>query len=217
MRLLQHLTPGPFHKPLIGFSDITAIHHWALKHGHVGIHGPVLTQLGRLGKATHARLFSLLESGSTPAAPLQGTETYVEGKFEGPLIGGNLAVFSRLLGTPYLPPLDNSILLLEDVAERPYMLDRMWTHLHLAGVFQKVRGIVLGEFVRCDDPQQQYTGAEVLKELAVATGLPCAAGFPIGHGDVNEPVPLGVHVRLDATARTLTFLEPAVSEHHLEP
>ena len=176
----------------------------------------MLTQLGRLSKATHSRLFSLLESGTTAAAPLQGTETYVEGKVAGPLIGGNLSVFSRLLGTPYLAPLDNSILLLEDVTERPYQLDRMWTHLHLAGVFQKVRGIVLGEFIRCDDPQQQYTAAEVLKELAAATGLPCAAGFPIGHGDVNEPVPLGVHVRLDATARTLTFLEPAVSEQHFE-
>jgi muramoyltetrapeptide carboxypeptidase len=156
-------------------------------------------------------LFSLLES-SSPAAPLSGSDTFVDGVVEGRLLGGNLSVFTRLLGTQYLPPLDNSLLLLEDVAERPYRLDRMWTHLELAGVFQKVRGIVLGSFTLCDERDADYTSAQVLRELAVATGLPCAAGFPIGHGDVNEPVPLGTHVRLDATARSLTFLEAATAE-----
>jgi muramoyltetrapeptide carboxypeptidase len=212
MRLLQHLTPGPFAKPIVGFSDITAIHLWAQRHGHVSIHGPVLTQLGRLSEATHERLFSLLESGS-PVAPLQGTAAFVEGTVEGPLLGGNLSVFTRLLGTPYLPPLDGTILLLEDNAERPYRLDRMWTHLELAGVFRKVRGIALGSFTRCDDREAGYTGEEVLRELAAATGLPCVAGFPVGHGEVNEPVPFGVHVRLDSAARSLTFLEPAIFDH----
>jgi muramoyltetrapeptide carboxypeptidase len=212
MRLLEHLTPGPVAKPLVGFSDITALHQWLQRHGHISIHGPVLTQLGRLGESTRERLFSLLESGS-PAAPLHGTDTFMEGVVEGPLLGGNLSVFTRLLGTQYVPTLDNSILLLEDVAERPYRLDRMWTHLELAGVFQKVKGIVLGTFTGCDERDAGYSSADVLRELAVATGLPCASGFPIGHGDVNEPVPLGAHVRLDAKARTLTFLEPAVDAH----
>ena len=62
----------------------------------------------------------------------------------------------------------------------------------------------------CEEPGAPYTSAEVLRELAVDTGLPCAAGFPIGHGEVNEPVPLGVRVRLDADGATLTFLEAAV-------
>jgi muramoyltetrapeptide carboxypeptidase len=211
LRLLRHLTPGPFDKPLIGFSDITALHQWVQRQGHVSIHGPVLTQLGRLGESTWTRLFALLES-SSPAAALHGSDTFVDGVAEGRLLGGNLSVFTRLLGTQYLPPLDNSLLLLEDVAERPYRLDRMWTHLELAGVFQKVRGIVLGSFTQCDDRDADYTSTQVLRELAEATGLPCVAGFPIGHGDVNEPVPLGTHVRLDATARSLTFLEGAVSE-----
>ncbi len=211
MRLLKHLTPGPFAKPLVGFSDITVLHQWLQRHGHISIHGPVLTQLGRLGESARMRLFSMLES-STAAAPLQATDTFVEGTVEGPLLGGNLSVLTRLLGTPYLTVPDNSILLLEDVSELPYRLDRMWTHLELAGVFRKVKGIVLGQFVGCDDKKADYSCVDVLRELAVATGLPCAAGFPIGHGDVNESVPLGAHVRLDATARTLTFLEPAVLE-----
>jgi muramoyltetrapeptide carboxypeptidase len=197
-------------RPLIGFSDITALHQWRQRHGFISIHGPVLTQLGRLGRATRERLFSLLESDS-PATPLCGTLTLVEGTAEGPLLGGNLSVFTRLLGTPFMPNLDGAILLLEDVGERPYRLDRMWTHLQLAGVFRKVRGIVLGSFNGCEEPDESYASVDVLRELAVATGLPCAAGFPIGHGDANEPVPLGVRVRLDATAARLTFLEPAVA------
>ena len=111
-----------------------------------------------------------------------------------------------------MPALDGAILLLEDQGERPYRLDRMWTHLQLAGVFARVRGIALGSFTACEEPQADYASAEVLRELAAATGLPCAAGFPVGHGDVNEPVPLGVRVRLDAGAATLSFLEPAVGD-----
>ncbi|HVW67646.1 MAG TPA: LD-carboxypeptidase [Steroidobacteraceae bacterium] len=195
-------------KPLVGFSDITALHQWLQNNGLVSIHGPVLTQLGRVPSAT--RLLSLLESASA-AEPLVGTETYVGGIAEGPLLGGNLSVLTRLLGTPFMPALTGGILLLEDHSEQPYRLDRMWTHLELAGVFRQLRGIVLGEFLSCEPRDQDYTAAEVLRDLATATGLPCAAGFPIGHGNINEPVPLGVRVRLDANAKQLTFLEAAVT------
>jgi muramoyltetrapeptide carboxypeptidase len=195
-------------KPLIGFSDIVALHAWLQREGQMSVHGPVLTQLGKLGEPTRARLFSLLETNS-PAAPLQGAESYVAGVAEGPLLGGNLAVLTRLLGTPFLPPLEGAILLLEDVGERPYRLDRMWTHLALAGVFRRIRGIVLGSFTACEERDAGYTSTDVLKDLACATGLPCAAGFPVGHGDINEPVALGVRARLDAGSATLTFLESA--------
>jgi muramoyltetrapeptide carboxypeptidase len=212
-RLLKRLAavvPPGAPKALVGFSDITALHLWLQFHGRRSIHGPVLTQLARLPAATAERLFALLES-TQPAPPLQGSDTYVRGVAEGVLLGGNLSVFSRMLGTPFMPPLDGAILLLEDQGERPYRLDRMWTHLELAGVFARVRGIALGSFTACEEPQADYDSAAVLRELAMETGLPCAAGFPIGHGEVNEPLPLGVRVRLDASAARLSFLEPAVS------
>jgi len=208
-RLAAHAPEGA-PKPLVGFSDITSLHLWLQAHGRISIHGPVITQLPRLASATRARLFELLES-ARPAPPLEGTATYVGGTAEGPLLGGNLSVFTRLLGTPFMPPLDGAVLLLEDQGERPYRLDRMWTHLELAGVFARVRGIALGSFTACEEPDASYTSAEVLRELAHSTGLPCAAGFPVGHGDANEAVPLGVRVRLEADAARLTFLEPAVS------
>jgi muramoyltetrapeptide carboxypeptidase len=198
-------------KAIIGFSDITALHQWRQSHGLVSIHGPVLTQLGRLGRGTSERLFGLLESDA-PAEPLTGTGAFVEGTAEGPLLGGNLSMFTRLLGTAFMPNLEGTVLFFEDVGERPYRLDRMWTHLALAGVFRQVKGIALGSFTHCEERDAQYSSQDVLRDLAVATGLPCATGFPIGHGDVNEPVPLGVRVRLDATTAQLTFLESAVSE-----
>ncbi|MGB6604698.1 MAG: LD-carboxypeptidase [Steroidobacteraceae bacterium] len=212
MRLLRELRALPEFpaKPLVGFSDITALHLWLQSRGSISIHGPVLTQLGHLPQATYARLFELLES-TLPAAALFGSRTLVPGIAEGPLLGGCLSVLTRLLGTPYLPALDGAVLLLEDRGERPYRLDRMWTHLALAGVFSGVRGIALGDFSGCEEPGAPYSSADVLQDLAAATGLPCAAGFPVGHGEVNEPVPLGGRVRLDAGARSLTFLEAAAS------
>jgi muramoyltetrapeptide carboxypeptidase len=210
MRLLPKLTGRP-DKAIVGFSDITALHQWQQREGFISIHAPVLTQLGRLGPTAAARVFSLLESHS-PAQPLQGSSCYVGGVAEGPLLGGNLAVFTSLLGTPFMPDLDGAVLLMEDVAERPYRLDRLWTHLELAGVFRRIRGIVLGSFTHCEERDADYSSQDVLRDMAAATGLPCAAGFPIGHGDANEAVPLGVRVRLDATACSLTFLESAVSE-----
>ena len=207
--LARSAPPGP-RKLLVGFSDITALHLWMQAHGRISIHGPVLTQLPRLSAATHERLFELLESPN-PAPPLLGAHTYVPGVAEGRLLGGNLSVLTRLLGTPYLPALDDAVLLLEDQGERPYRVDRMWTHLQLAGVFERVRGIALGSFTACEEPGAIYSCGELLRELADAAGLPCVAGFPVGHGEVNEPVALGVRVRLDGTARTLTFLEAAAA------
>ncbi|MBS0580051.1 MAG: LD-carboxypeptidase [Proteobacteria bacterium] len=206
---LTQLSPPGAGKLLIGFSDITALHLWLQAHGRVSIHGPVLTQLGRLGTPTHERLFGLLESAAVPAA-LHGTASYVGGRAEGRLIGGNLSMLSRVIGTPFMPVLRDCILLLEDQGERPYRIDRMWTHLALAGVFAQVRGIALGSFTNCEEKDAPYSSADLLRELAAATGLPCAAGFPVGHGEQNEPVPLGVRVRLDADACRLEFLEPAV-------
>jgi len=196
---------------LVGFSDITALHLALQAQGRVSIHGPVLTQLGKQPPDVQERLFRLLESPEPPP-PLTGSATYVPGTAEGPLIGGNLSLITRLLGTPFLPSLDGAVLLLEDIGERPYRLDRMWTHLRLAGVFERVSGIVLGDFTDCDERNASYTSADVLRSLAEETGLPCAAGFPIGHGAINQPVPLGTTVRLDAAEARLTFLEGAVRE-----
>lgn len=216
MRLLAKLWPklpglaAERPKPVIGFSDITALHLALQAAGWVSVHGPVVTQLATQPREAVDRLFDLLESTAAPAAPLEGAPL-VGGVAEGPLMGGNLSLLTHLLGTPYLPDLDGAILLLEDVGERPYRLDRMWTHLALAGVLDRVGGIAFGEFTDCEEAEADYGCADVLRSLAAETGLPCVSGLPIGHGALNLTVPLGSRVRLDGSAGTLTFLEPAVA------
>ncbi len=202
MRLLPTLRlSSPKH--LVGFSDITALHLAAQQHGWRSVHAPVLTQLGKQPADVVERLFGALEG--QPLAPLPGTRTVVPGVAEGPLLGGNLSVLTRLIGTPWMPDLRGAVLLIEDVGEKPYRLDRMWMHLVLSGLLAGVCGVVFGEFTGCDEKDASYSSADVLDELAVGLGVPCAAGFRIGHGEVNQPVVLGAPVRLDASAQTLSF------------
>jgi muramoyltetrapeptide carboxypeptidase len=210
MRLLRQLDWRNIGaKPLIGFSDVTALHLSMQAQGRASIHGPMVAQLAKQSRPAIDRLFGLLESSGPPPS-FTGATPLVPGVAEGPLIGGNLSVLTRLLGTPFLPRLHGAVLLLEDVGERPYRLDRMWTHLALAGVFEQVAGIALGVFSLCEESDADYDSADVLRSLAEDTGLPCAIGFPVGHCDSNFSVPLGGRVRLDAARGQLDFLEPAV-------
>jgi muramoyltetrapeptide carboxypeptidase len=195
-------------KLFVGFSDATVLHAALQSHRRASIHGPVVTQLSDQPEPVLQRLFQLLEGGLPP--PLTGAAPLVPGVAEGPLLGGNLAVFTTLLGTAWLPDTRGAVLLLEDDGEQPYRLDRMWTHLRNAGIFAGLAGIALGDFTSCERPGADFAARDVLRSLAEETRVPCAIGFPVGHGAVNMPLSLGTRVRLDATAGTLTPLEAAV-------
>ncbi len=198
-------------KPLIGFSDSVVLHAALQASGRISIHGPVVTQLADQPPWVSDRLFALLE-GNVPE-PLQG-KPLVPGVVDGPLLGGNLTVLATLLGTRWLPEMNGAILLLEEVAEPPYRLDRVWTHLRNAGVLSRIAGIALGQFLDCEPVDRRYdphTAREVLVDLATEADLPCITDLPIGHGDVNAPVALGARHRLDAHAGTLQPLEAATA------
>jgi len=211
-RLLPRIDFGRLQlKPLIGFSDNIVLHAALQSNGRISIHGPVVTQLADQPPWVSERLFALLE-GRVPE-PLKGTPL-VPGVVEGPLLGGDLTVFATLLGTRWLPDLTGAILLLEEVDEPPYRIDRVWTHLRNAGVLSRIGGIALGQFVECGPRDRRYdphTCREVLVDLATEAGLPCIADLPIGHGDVNAPVALGARHRLDADQGTLQPLEAATA------
>lgn len=192
-------------KPVVGFSDVCAIHARLLANGGRPIHGPVVTQMSVLPTEDHDALVRLL-SGEPPA-PIEADGAVIAGGVaEGPLVGGCLSVMTPLVGTPYAPPIDGAVLLLEDVTELPYRIDRQLTHLRLSGWLDRVAGVALGDFVKCDPPRDgEQTIHDVLHERLSDLGIPVVAGFPVGHGARNRAVPLGARVRLDADRRTLTF------------
>jgi muramoyltetrapeptide carboxypeptidase len=209
MRLLRELDSARFlhaPKPIVGFSDLTALHAWTSRLGVTSIHGPVLTQLGDLPPEDAASLIALLETSEPPPA-VTGLAVLREGSARGILRGGNLEVLSRLIGTPWQVSLDGAIWLIEEVAERPYRIDRILTHLELAGALVGLSGVVVGTLERCHEtgPHPSPTAEEVLVERLGRLGVPILAGAPVGHGARNHPLPLGVHVELGAGS--LRFLE----------
>ena len=210
-RLIRSLKAGDVRpQALVGFSDITALHALWQCAGYRSLHAPVLTQLGNQPAEVVERLFATLES-EKPPPPLAGAGALGSGTVEGPLLGGNLSVFSRLVGTPFMPSLDGCVLLVEDVGERPYRLDRMFMHLKLGGVLEQLAGFALGDFTGCDEKDAAYGPLDVLGELIAQTGKPCVHGLPIGHGAVNQPVVLGARVRLDTANNQLQHLEGLVA------
>lgn len=128
-------------------------------------------------------------------------------------MGGNLAVFSALAGSGYWPALDGAILFLEGVNEYIYRVDRMLSTLALAGVFQRVAGVVRGGFTNCtsgDDRYGSLTLDEVLDDWFAPLGVPVFAGAAFGHVRRKVTLPVGLAVEMDAAAGTLRYLQPAV-------
>lgn len=205
-RLLEHLDLSRLKaapKPVIGFSDVTALHAVWAQLGRASIHGPVVTQLADLPPADQA-IFAQTLSGPQ-AATYQGQNTIQKGRAQGVLFGGCLSVLVPLLGTPFFPSLAGKILLLEDIGEAPYRIDRMLTQLRLSGALGQVAGIAVGELVKCDPPRAgEPTAVQVLAERTADLGVPVVYGLPFGHGQTNQAIWLGAQVELDAEARTLT-------------
>jgi muramoyltetrapeptide carboxypeptidase len=217
LRILPFLNPAALAArpvPIVGFSDGTALLTHAARAGVAAVHGPVVTQLPNLPASDHEALFRLLEQPS-PGVLLEGLEALVPGRARGHLVGGNLEVFSRLVGTPYMPDVTGAILFIEDLGERPYRIDRLVTHLDLAGVFSAIEGVVVGDFSSCVEPEatraSSPTAAEVLVERLGRLAIPVAIGGLFGHGTRNLALPYGCLCELDAFGGTLTALEGVVS------
>ena len=144
---------------------------------------------------------SLAFHGTLPDIPIR--RTFSAGHAEGIMIGGNLTVFTALLGTPYFPDMTGKILVVEDINEYPYRVDRMLAHLRLAGVFQKVAGIVLGDFSGClsKDPADG-TVEEVFTDYFTNAPFPVVQ-INYGHRNRETVVPIGTRVVLDSYAGTI--------------
>lgn len=201
-------------KVVVGFSDITAL-QLALWRGArlATVHGPGAAWLDeRTPPASAEALRAALmcpEPVLVRRVPTEETAAVlVPGTATGPLIGGNLCLLVSSVGTPDMPDLTGAILLIEDVAEPPYKIDRMLTHLRRAGVLAGLAGVAVGQFTDCAD-DWAVSVANVLLDRLGDLGVPVLGGLPIGHGHGQLTVPVGVPAILDADAGTLT-VSPAV-------
>jgi len=198
-------------KPIVGFSDATALLAWAHAAGVRGIHGPMGVQMGSLPDSDIAALVAMLTEARAPGLRPWSLAAHGKGRYRGPLIAGNLTLFSLTVATPWPLPLRGSIALIEEVGERPYEIDRYLTQLSLTGELAKPAAVVVGDFTRCaEDADPPGAAIATVLERLHAAGTPAAVGAPVGHGDRNEPLPFGADSVLDLDAGTLEILEPAV-------
>jgi len=192
-------------KAIIGYSDITALHAAVQRKCRlVTYHGPTAREpLSEFSRDSFERAV-VMQTDSCGTAPK--AREINPGTAEGRLVGGNLAVLASLCGTPFIPDLTDGILILEDINEPVYRIDRMLQQLRLSGALAGCKAIAFGECVKC--PDDAGGGGrpfdEVLGETAHALGVPCLAGIPVGHIDEQWTIPLGATATLDTKTRTLT-------------
>jgi muramoyltetrapeptide carboxypeptidase len=213
-RIVDSLDPIAFRKaakPLVGYSDITTLLLWQRKHaGLLGIHGPMLEKKDSLtGEAGSALIRALQGTGPLPRYTGQ---TLVAGWAEGRLVGGSLTVCVASLGTSWEIDTRDCILMLEDVTELPYRIDRMLQQLRAAGKFERAVGIALGGFKDCDDERYpDWTVERLFDEVFGSLGIPVVVGLPFGHGDENRPWPFAGRAAIDGSRGELEILESAVT------
>ena len=212
-------------KIIVGFSDVTALllainarTHLVTFHGPNGLTSwkPAQTEyFRRILFAAEPLRFQNLKDPDDDNRLMQvkyRIQTITPGRVRGRLIGGNLSVFSALVGSPYLPDLSGAILFLEDVNENIYRLDRLMTHLKIAGVFDRLAGFIFGQCPECK-PDADY-GSLTLEQVVVdhikPLGIPAWYGAMIGHIEPVLTLPIGLEVEIDASAGTIRMLEPAV-------
>ena len=193
--------------PLIGLSDATPLLMARAARGGAAIHGPVGIQLPRLAAATDAAIRAWLRDPAVlptlvaaPGAMRRG------GQAEGTVIAGNLAMIAATTGSPEQPQLDGKLLLVEDIGEPDWRIDRFLAQLERSGALRGLRGLGLGTFEGCTPDG----GAEaVLMAWADRLDVPALAGLPFGHGADVMPIALGRFAVLDAEQGTLTQPSPS--------
>jgi muramoyltetrapeptide carboxypeptidase len=211
LRLLPKLDWDKLPKdvPLIGYSDITALHLSRLAQtGQGGWHAPVVSSYTYFEPNGREDMVKVLQGRGPKKWTFNKRDILWEGQVRGPLLGGNLTLIDALLGTDYLPSFKGAILMLEDIDEQNYRLDRQLTVLWLSGKLRDIGGLVFGEFVNCGLKEN------VKKLLASFTqdclpDIPVVKGAPFGHGKMNSPWWYGERVELTAgpTGAELKFLE----------
>jgi muramoyltetrapeptide carboxypeptidase len=195
-------------KILVGYSDITGLLLAVYKKTRlVTVHGPVLRDLAKNRGENLESLIRLLTFARPVALKFGNARTLRRGSAQGKLMGGNLSLLTHLLGTSFMPSPKGALLFIEEKGEALYRIDRMLTHLRLSGFLAGCEGVMMGAFEDCGDPAAiEVLIRERLRDLRV----PVMIGLPVGHGEENIALPIGVKAVLDTGQRTLEFKESCV-------
>lgn len=214
-RIIEHVDYAAVRrdpKLVVGFSDITALHAALWRHtGLVTVHGPVAAQLERGGLFASTLKQALMRTEPLVLEADRDEPTFsvrTSGIAHGTLLGGNLSILSTCVGTPFMPDLSGAILLIEDVGELAYRVDRLLTHLGNCGLLQRLAGIAVGQFSEPGHGNNPVRPADVLTERLARLGIPVLGGLSIGHGERNLAVALGSPAILNTDTGTLT-VDPA--------
>ncbi|MGY6744059.1 MAG: S66 peptidase family protein [Cecembia sp.] len=218
--MLDYKTIQKNPKPLLGYSDITALH--SAIHAQTGLitfHGPNGTgSWNSFNVRQFEKLFFERELVKFENETVKGDDLIVKqnriqtirpGKASGKILGGNLTVLTALSGTPFLPDFKNAILFLEDIGEDPYKIDRMMSTLKLNGTLDKIKGFIFGQCTDCN-PSGGYgslTIDDILDDYLLPLNIPAFRGAMIGHVPKQFIVPVGAQVEMDADAGTFRLLE----------
>lgn len=196
-------------KAIIGYSDITALHlAIAARCGVLSFHGP--TARGALSEFSRASLECAVSAGGERSAMCGRApyaHTLISGRATGTLTGGNLALVCALIGTPFAARLDDAILVLEDVNEPVYRIDRLFRQLLLSDSLTGISGIIFGAFTERGESEDAARLDALFRETADAAGVPCIVNAPVGHIPDQWTFPIGATAQLDASAKTLSILD----------
>lgn len=202
-------------KVVVGCSDLTVLLNLLVQQvGMTAIHGPMVGALGRGDDPLGAERLRALLTVSGKAAELRSAIDDAHafclspGVGTGRGVGGSLSLLAATCGTPWQVDTRGAVLFLEDVAERPYRIDRLLTQLAQAGLFDGVAAVVLGDMVGCDEADGSVGWRHAAERIFRKVAVPVLAGVPYGHGVPNLAVPLGVDVQVDAGAGVVRFREP---------
>ena len=196
-------------KWMIGFSDITALHALFQSNGMMSIHGPMSKHFSEEGESDLSVLYSKMALMGKPLnydIPKQSSSLRRVGKATGTLFGGNLSVLTSMLGSKFIKVPRNGILFLEDIAEKPYKVDRMIHHLKIAGVFNNLKGLVVGQFTEYEEDINMYASLyESIFSVVMEYSFPVCFDFPVGHAKTNLPMIMGGNATLTVGKESTTL------------